>query len=145
MKYEQRTYNPFWRTVICIISIPLISIGFSFSHAMAENCQGGADCLVCVERPHGHFPLVRANMEHPGCPAVGPNNPCGFEASQGPDEFHGIVSAVRICRQIYAGIFAVVSDEYGQTRLTGEFIPQFRLPDSRGTAPIYLLNQSQLC
>jgi hypothetical protein len=62
-----------------------------------------------------------------------------------PDEFRGIVSSVRSYHQVHAGIFAAVSDEYGQALLPKEFTPQFLLSDSGGTAPIYLLNQALLC
>jgi hypothetical protein len=84
-------------------------------------------------------------MEDPGCPLGGQNSTCGFETSQAPDEFRGIVSSVRSYHHPYAGIFAVVSDEYGQTLLPKEFVPQFLLSDSGGAAPIYLLNQALLC
>ena len=145
MKLELNILKPFGRKTICIILVLLTGIGFAFGGALADSCQGGADCPVCAERPHGHVPGAAADMENPGCPSGGQNAACGFEASQDPDELRGIVSAVRSYHQAYAGIFAAVSDEYGQTFLPKEFVPQFLLSDSGGTAPIYLLNQALLC
>ena len=84
-------------------------------------------------------------MEEPDCRTTGQDSTCGFEANQNLDEFPGIVSSVRPHHQTHTGIFAAVSDEYVQTRLTGEFVTQFLLSASGGTVPIYLLNQSQLC
>lgn len=145
MKFDRSIFNTFCRTAICIISILSISIGFSFGSALADSCQGGADCMVCAERPHGHVPGAAANMENSDCSSSGPNNTCGFEASQNPDDFRGIVSAVRSYHQTYAGIFATVSAEFGQILLPKEFVPQFLLTDSDETTPIYLLNQALLC
>jgi len=145
MNYELKMLKRFCRTAICIISILSVSIGFAFGGALADSCQGGANCPVCTERPHGHVPGAAADMENPGCPQDGKNSPCGFEASQDPDEFRGIVSAARSYHQSYSGIFAAVSDEYGQTLFPKVFGLQFLLSDSGGTAPIYLLNQALLC
>jgi hypothetical protein len=145
MNIDLNILKPFCRTAICIISILFISIGFSFGGALAASCQGGAACLVCAELPHGHAPAAGADMENPGCPLGGQNSTCDFETSQNPDEFQGIVSSVRSYHQAHAGIFAAVSDEYGQTLLPKEFVPQFLLSDSGGAAPIYLLNQVLLC
>lgn len=145
MKLDRNILKPFYRTAICIISILSISIGFSFGGALADSCPGGADCPVCAERPHGHIPGAAADIENSGCPQAGQNDTCGFEASQGPDDFRGIVSAVRSYHQVNAGIFATVSEEYGQTLLPKEFVPQFLLTDSDETTPIYLLNQALLC
>jgi len=145
MKLELNILKPFGRKSICVILILLTGIGFAFGGALADSCQGGADCPVCAERPHGHVPGAAADMENPGCPSGGQNAACGFEASQDPDELRGIVSAVRSYHQAYAGIFAAVSDESGQTFLPKKFAAQFLLSDSGGTAPIYLLNQALLC
>ena len=146
MNIERSILKPFCRTAICIISIVCISVGFSFGGALASNCQGSADCLVCAELPHWHVVGKAANMENPGgCQPGGQNSTCGFEASQDPDEFHGIVSSARSYHQAYSGIFAATADGYGQFRVSGEVISQFPLSDSGGQAPIYLLNQSLLC
>ena len=145
MNLELNIHTAFLRKALSIILIVFMSVGFSFGGALAGNCQGGADCPVCAQLPHGHVPGAAADMENPGCPPDGQNSTCGFEASQDPDEFRGIVSAVRSYHQAYAGIFAAVSDEYGQTLLPKEFVPQFLLSDSGGTAPVYLLNQALLC
>jgi len=145
MKLERSILKPFCRTAICIILMLFISIGLSFGGALADNCQGGADCLNCVELLHRHVPGATAGMEEPDCRTTGQDSTCGFEANQNLDEFPGIVSSVRPHHQTHTGIFAAVSDEYVQTRLTGEFVTQFLLSASGGTVPIYLLNQSQLC
>jgi hypothetical protein len=137
--------NPFGRKVLCIILILLTGIGFAFGSAAANSCEGGADCMVCAKLTHGHVPGATADMERPGCPPDGQNSTCGFEAGQDPDEFHSIVSTVRSYHQSYCGIFAAVSDEYGQTLFPKEFVPQFLLSDSGGISPIYLLNQALLC
>jgi hypothetical protein len=80
-----------------------------------------------------------------GCQPGEQNSTCGFETSQSPDEFHGIVSTARSYHQADSGIFAAASDVYGQFRVPGEFISQLPLSDSGGQTPIYLLNQSLLC
>jgi len=145
MKLERNILKPFCRTAICIILMLFISIGFSFGAALANSCQGGADCLICADLPHRHVPVAEAEMEDPGCRPAGQNRTCGFETSRNPDEFRGIASSVRSYHQAHAGIFAAVSDEYGRIRLSKEFVSQFLLSDSGGAAPIYLLNQSLLC
>jgi hypothetical protein len=131
------------RKTLSIILIVCISIGFSIGSALANSCQGGADCIICAELPHRHVP--GAGVEDPDCRTAGQNSTCGFEASRNPDEFQGIVSSVRSYHQAHAGIFAAVSDENGQILLPKGFVSQFLLSDSGGTAPIYLLNQSLLC
>ena len=145
MKLELNILKPFGRKSICVILILLTGIGFAFGSAAANSCEGGADCLVCAKMTHGHVPGTVTDMERPGCPPDGQNSSCGFEAGRDPVEFRGIVSAARSYQQLYCGIFAAVSDEYGQTLFPKEFVPQFLLSDSGGTAPIYLLNQALLC
>ena len=139
------TRTAFLQKALNIILIVFMSLGFSFGWALADNCKGGADCLVCAERPHGHIPVAAADMENTGCLPGGQKSPCGFEASQNPDGFHGIISAVRSYHQPYAGIFAMVSAEFGQTLHPKEYLPQILLSYSDETIPIYLLNQSLLC
>jgi hypothetical protein len=145
MNLELNTHTAFLRKALNIILIVFMSVGFSFGGGLAGNCQGGADCPVCNELPHGHVPGEAADMENPGCPPDGQNSTCGFEASRNPDEFQGIVSSVRSYHQAHAGIFAAVSDENGQILLPKGFVSQFLLSDSGGAASIYLLNQSLLC
>jgi len=132
-----------FKALVLIFLALFISMGFSPGGALADNCQGGAHCLNCAELPHRHVP--GAGMEDPDCGTTGQDSTCGFEAGQTPDEFPGIVSSVRSHQQAHTGIFAGVSAEYAQTRLTAEFVTQLLLPDSGGTVPIYLINQSQLC
>ena len=129
---------------MCMILILLTSIGFAFSSATANSCEGGADCPVCAEQPHGHVPGAVAEIQNSGCPLDGQNRNCDFETGQEPDEFRGIVSAVRSYHQWYSGIFAAVSNESGQTLFAKEFVPQILLSDSGGTAPIFLRNQALL-
>jgi hypothetical protein len=137
--------NPFGRKAMCIILILLTGIGFAFGGAAANSCEGGADCPLCAEQPHGQVPGAAAGMEKPGCPPYGQNSPCGFETGRQPDKFHGIVCAVRSNQQSYSGIFAAASDEWGQTLFSREFVPRFLLSDSSGTAAIFLRNQALLC
>ena len=145
MKLDLNIPKPFRRKSICVILILLTGIGFAFGIAAANSCEGGADCLVCAKMTHGHVPGTAADMQNPGCLPDGQNSSCGFESSQDPVEFHGIVSTVRSYHQPHSGIFAAVSDEYSQTLFPKEFAPQFLLSDSGETAPIYLLNQALLC
>lgn len=134
-----------FKALVLIFLVLFISIGLSPGGALADNCQEGPDCFKCAEIPHRHVPGAAAGMEDPDCRTTGQDSTCGFEASQIPSEFPGIVSSVRSHQQAHTGIFAAVSAEYAQTRLTGEFVTQFLLPDSGGIAPIYLLNQALLC
>jgi hypothetical protein len=145
LKLSIHTATAFLRKTLSIILIVCISIGFSIGSALANSCQGGADCIICAELPHRHVPGAGADMEDPDCRTAGQNSTCGFEASRNPDEFQGIVSSVRSYHQAHAGIFAAVSDENGQILLPKGFVSQFLLSDSGGAAPIYLLNQSLLC
>ena len=145
MNLKLNIHTAFLRKALSIILIVSISIGFSIGSALANSCQGGADCLICAELPHRHVPGAGAGMEDPDCRTAGQNSTCGFEASRNPDEFQGIVSSVRSYHQAHAGIFAAVSDENGHILLPKEFVSQFLLFDSGGAAPIYLLNQSLLC
>ncbi len=145
MNLKLSIFNALSRRAIGLIFVLFMSISFSPGGALADNCQGGADCLVCAELPHRHIPGAGAGMEDPDCRSTGQNSSCGFEANQSPDEFEGIVSSVRSYQYAYAGIFSAISDECGQTHLTGEFVPQFLLSDPGGAAPIYLLNQTLLC
>lgn len=142
MKCERKSFC--WM-VICIISILLISTGFSPGDVMADNCAGGAGCLVCAEQSHGHIPGAAAGMENPACPPNGQNSTCGFEAGQEPDVFQGLVSSIRSYHTPYNGIFAAGSNQYGQIGLNDKLIPLLVFSGSAATTPIYLLNQSQLC
>jgi len=135
----------FSRKAIGFIFVLFISISFPLSGAMADSCKGGVGCLNCTEPAHSHVPGTEAGMAPHGCQPADQNSTCGFETSQIPDEFQGIVSSARSYQQAYSGIFATASDVYGQFRVPGEFISQFPLSDSGGQAPIYLLNQSLLC
>jgi hypothetical protein len=135
----------FSRKAICFIFVLFISISFPLSGVMADSCKGGVGCLNCTEPVHSHVPDTQMDMAPHGCQPAAQNSTCGFETSQSPAEFHGIVSSVRSYHQAYSGIFAAGSDEYGQFRFPGEFVSQFPLSDSGGQAPIYLLNQSLLC
>ncbi len=112
---------------------------------MADSCKGGVGCLDCTEPAHSHIPGTHTDMAPHGCQPGEQNSTCGFETSQSPDEFHGIVSTARSYHQADSGIFAAASDVYGQFRVPGEFISQLPLSDSGGQTPIYLLNQSLLC
>ena len=130
---------------VLIFLVLFISISFTPGGALADNCQGGADCLKCTAPAHSHVPGTHMDMAPHGCQPADQNSTCGFETSQIPDEFQGIVSSDRPYYQAHTGIFAAASDEYGQTRLPDEFVPQFHFSDSGGTAPFYLLNQALLC
>jgi hypothetical protein len=120
------------------------SISASFGNAMANTCQRGADCLVCNERPHGHVPGVRADMQNPGCPPDGQNGTCGFEGDQSPDKFYGILASVRSYSPVNTGIFTAAPNGFDACLLSGEFISKSLLSDSDGAVPIYLQNQSLL-
>ena len=100
---------------------------------------------MCAELPHRHTAGTPADMDDSECRTAGRDSRCGFEASRIPDEFQGIVSPIRSYHQAHAGIFAAVSDEYGQTHLPDALVRKFLLTDSSTTAPIYLLNQALLC
>ena len=112
---------------------------------MAKNCKGGPDCLNCVELTHPHVAGEMADMENHGCGSGQKDGTCGFEASQSPDEFHGIVSAVRPDNHEFSGIFTAGPDEFDQSYLSGEIISLILSPDSGKKTPIYLLHQSLLC
>ena len=145
MNLELYIHTAFLRKALSIFLIVFMGIGFSLGGVLADNCQGGTDCPVCANLTHGHVPGAAADMVNPGCPLDGQSSNCGFEAGQEPEKFRAIVPAVRSYQQSYSGIFAAVTDEFGQSLFPKEFIPQFLLSDSGGTASIYLLNQALLC
>jgi hypothetical protein len=145
MNLKLNIRKAFFRKAICISFVLFISISFPLSGAMADSCKGGVGCLDCTEPAHSHIPGTHTDMAPHGCQPGEQNSTCGFETSQSPDEFHGIVSTARSYHQADSGIFAAASDVYGQFRVPGEFISQLPLSDSGGQTPIYLLNQSLLC
>jgi hypothetical protein len=137
--------NAFFRKVCCVIFILLINISFSLGGALAKSCKGGPDCLNCVELEHPHTPGMDTGLKNHGCGYGQKDGTCGFEAGRGPDEFHGIVSAVRPDKCEFSGIFTAASDEFGQSYLSGEIISLFLSPDSGKITSLYLLHQSLLC
>jgi hypothetical protein len=137
--------NIFSRKVCCVILILFISISFSLNGAMAKSCNGGPDCLNCVELAHPHVPGEMADMENHGCGSGQKDGTCSFEAGRSPDEFHGIVSAARPDNHEYSGIFTAGPVEFDPSYLSGETISLFLSSDSGKTTPIYLLHQSLLC
>jgi hypothetical protein len=137
--------NAFSRKACCVIFILFISISFSLSGAVAKSCKGGPDCLNCVELAHPHVPGEMADMENHGCGSGQKDGTCGIEAGQSPDEFHGIVSALRPDNHEFSGIFTAGSDEFDQSYLSRQIISLFLSPDSGKITPIYLLHQSLLC
>ena len=145
MKLDKKMLKPFCRKLVCIISILSVSIGFALGGALANSCQGGADCLKCAEVTHRHLPGAVAGMGDSDCRNAGQNSRCSFETSQIPDEFKGIISSDRSYYQAHTGIFATASDEYCKTHLPDEFVEQFSLSNSGDTTTIYLLNQALLC
>ena len=145
MKLVKKMLKPFCRKFVCIISILSVSIGFAFGGALANSCEGGADCLKCAELTHRHLPGAVAGMGDSDCRNAGQDSRCSFETSQIPDEFKGIISSDRSYYQAHTGIFAAASVEYGQNHLPDEFVTQFPLSDPGGTAPIFLLTQALLC
>jgi hypothetical protein len=145
MNLELYIHTAFLRKALSIFLIVFMGIGFSLGGVLADNCQGGTDCPVCANLTHDHVPGAAADMVNPGCPLDGQGSNCGFEAGQEPEKFRAIVPTVRSYQQSYSGIFAAVTDEFGQSLFPKEFIPQFPLSDSGGTASIYLLNQALLC
>jgi len=145
MNYQFNIRPGFFQKVLSIMLAVLMGIGFSFGGALASSCEGGTDCPVCAEFPHGHVPGAAMDMQSPGCAPDGQNSPCGLETGQDPDKVHSIVSPARSYQQGHAGIFAAASDEYGQPLFSKKSIPQILLADSGRPTPIYLLNQSLLC
>ena len=145
MKYQFNTRPGFIKKALRIMLIVLMGFGFPIGGALASSCEGGADCPVCAELPHGHVPAAAADMQSQGCAPVGQNSSCGFETGKDPDIFHSIVSSARSYHQAHAGIFAAVSAKFGQPLLAKEGIPQFLLSDTGRPIPIYLVNQSLLC
>jgi len=117
----------FSRKAVWFIFILFVSISFPLSGAMADSCKGGVGCLNCAEPAHSQAPGTHTDMAPHGCQAAAQNSTCGFETSQSPDEFHGIVSSARSYHQGYSGIFAAASDEYGLVHIPGEFISQLPL------------------
>ena len=145
MSVKSKIRKGFARKAICIGFVLLISISFPLSGVMADSCKGGVGCLDCTEPAPSHVPGTHTEMAPHDCQSAEQNSTCGFETSQRPDEFHGIVSSARSYHPAYFGIFAAGSDEYGLFHIPGDFISQFPLLDSGGQTPIYLLNQSLLC
>ena len=137
--------NVFFRKACCVIFVLLISISFSLGGALAKSCEGGPDCVNCVELAHPHVPGEMADMENHGCGPGQKDGTCGIEAGQIPDEFHGLVSAARPDNHEFSGIFTAASDGFGQSYLSAEIISLFLSPDSGKITSIYILHQSLLC
>ena len=112
---------------------------------MAKSCEGGPDCLNCAEAAHAHVPGTDAGKENHGCGPGQKDGTCGFEADRSPDQFHGIVSAVRSDNHEFSGIFTAASDEFDPSYLSGEIISLFLSPGSGKITSIYLLHESLLC
>lgn len=145
MMVQFHIVTAFTRKACYIIFILLISISLSFGGIQAKSCKGGADCLNCAAQAHRHFPGTHAGMENQGCGPGQEDSPCGYEASQPPDGFHGIVSAGRLDNHEFCGIFSVASGEGGQCNFSGKFLQQFDSAKIDEAIPIYLLNASLLC
>lgn len=137
--------NAFFRKACCVILILLINVSFSLGGALAKRCEGGPDCLTCVEQAHPHVHGEMADMENHGCGSGQKDGTCGVEAGRRPDEFHGIVSPARPDIREFSGIFTAASDELDQFYLSREIISLFLSPDSGKITSIYLLHQSLLC
>jgi hypothetical protein len=137
--------HAFARKAICSSLILLISIGFSFGGAQADICRGGADCLICIQKPHHDLPAAPMSMGSPGCAPADQNGTCGFEDAQGIEKFYGVASAVRSFHPVRSGIFAGASDEDSRFRLSRGPIAAFFPADPVPKAPIYLRNHSLLC
>jgi hypothetical protein len=101
MNFKINIRKVFSRKAICIIFVLFISISFPLSGVMADSCKGGVGCLDCTEPAHSHVPGTQMDMAPHGCQPAEQNSTCGFETSQNPDEFHGIVSSARSYHQAY--------------------------------------------
>lgn len=145
MRIKLNILNSSSRKACCIVFTLFISISFSLGGALANGCEGGPDCLNCAQLAHLHVSGAEADMENHGCRPGDNNGTCGVETNQNPDEFHGIVSAVRSDNHEYSGIFTNASGEHGQSYLSGESLSQFHARGSVRIIPIYLLNHSLLC
>ena len=145
MHIKLNIFHVLSRKAVCIIFIMLISVNFALGGALAKSCKGGPDCANCVALAHTHVPGAEAGMGNFGCRPGDKNDTCGFEAGRIPNEFYGITSAFRSDNHEFSGIFTAVSDGYGPSYLSREFISLFLSPDSGRITPIYLINQSLLC
>ena len=137
--------NAFPRKACYIIFTLFLSISFSLGGVLANGCKGGPDCLNCAQLAHLHVPGAVADMENHGCWPDDNNGTCGVENNQNPDEFHGIVPAIRSDNHAYSGIFSDAPGEHTQSHLSGELRSQYRSHGKVRITPIYLLNHSLLC
>jgi hypothetical protein len=132
------------RKAFCIILVLLISLNFLVGGALANNCHGGADCLICAGSMHPQLPETEMGMASDGCQPVAQNSSCGFEGSPGPNKFFGIIPAVIPDNNEAGGIFNDVSAD-GSVHVTGEFLPQTIISGTGRSTSIYLINNSLLC
>jgi hypothetical protein len=145
MNLRRNMANAFSPKALCITLILLMSIGFSFAGAQANNCEGGAGCLICALQPHRHLPGKQTSVENPGCSPYETGSTCGFEAGQDSEKFYGIASAVGSICPARTGIFTGALNENDQFRVSRGLIASSFPSEPCLKAPIYLRNHSLLC
>ena len=74
--------NP--QRVLSIIVVLLTGLNFLAGGALAGDCQGGADCLICAGSVHPQSPEKDRGATSDGCQPLAQNSSCGFEVSPGP-------------------------------------------------------------
>lgn len=145
MNRKLNILNVFSRKALYIAFMLLIGFSFSAGGALAKDCPGGADCLICAAAAHPHLPGMDVEMVNPGCQSAEQNRSCGFESGRSADELGSIAAVAGSGTQPSSGIFSAASDEFDQTHLHQGFITQLYYPGRGKLTPIYLLNQSLLC
>jgi len=145
MNRKLNILNESSRKTLCIAFTLLIALSFSAGGVLADNCQGGVDCMICAAAAHPHIPGMDMTIADQGCQSADQNNSCGFESGRGADKFDRLAAVAGFGTHLFPGIFAFISDEADQAHSGRIYISQFQYPDRGKLTPIYLRNQSMLC
>ena len=147
MNYRSIISHASSRKALCIMLVLIISLSLLAGGALADKCRGGVGCINCADSKHPRLPGMEMDLDmmaSHSCQPLIPDGSCSFEVSPGLNEFDGIIPSARP-ENIDTGssFYSVFIDYLGQT--VGTFRSQINHFSASRAAPIFLINQSQLC
>lgn len=145
MKLKLGIRAAFLRKALGISLVVLMSIGFSYSGALANGCRGGVDCLACAPHIHPQVSILQGQMENQSCWPAADDVSCAVENGRRRNEYDGGAAFIGTYHQASFGFTAAARLETGSSRFSKAFLPSFLSYDPGGLSAIYLLNQSLLC